>query len=136
MPSEGAAPHSTEASVNSTIQIRKNRLRPIRHAIHPLIGRMIAFETRYEVSTQVLSSLLAPRFPAMCGRATLAMLVSSTSINAASDTTNAISHGFTRGVHTDSGLATAALTTYLGPSPNHRLPTASCLFFAIQQIAH
>ena len=31
----------------------------------------------------MLSSLLAPRLPAMCGRATLAMLVSSTSMNAA-----------------------------------------------------
>ena len=38
--------------------------------------------------------------------ATFAMLVSSTSMNAASDTTNAISQGFTLGVHTDSGLAT------------------------------
>jgi hypothetical protein len=33
----------------------------------------------------------------MCGSATLAMLVSSTSINAASETTTAISQGFTLG---------------------------------------
>jgi hypothetical protein len=43
------------------------------------------------------------------------MLVSSTSMKAASDTTNAISQGFTLGVHKDSGLAmvdAAALTAF------------------------
>ena len=66
-------------------------------ASQPLIGRMMAFETRYEVSTHVLWSLLAPRFPAMYGRATLAMLVSSTSMKAASATTTAISQGLNLG---------------------------------------
>src|SRR5258708_4429091 len=37
----------------------------------------------------------------MCGRATLAMLVSRTSIKAPSDTTKAISHGFALGFHVD-----------------------------------
>src|SRR5579859_3524081 len=36
--------------------------------------------------------------PAMCGRATLAMLVSSTSMNAARETTTPMSHGLTSGV--------------------------------------
>ncbi len=45
------------------------------------------------------SSVLAPRVPAMCGRATLAMEVSSTSMNAASATVMAISQGLTRGFH-------------------------------------
>ena len=57
------------------------------------MGRTMAFDTRYEVKTQVLSLLLAPSPPAMCGRATLAMLVSNTSMKAASETTAAISQG-------------------------------------------
>ena len=60
----------------------------------------MALETRYEVSTQVLSSLLAPKSPARCGKATLAMLVSRTSMNAASATTTAISQGLNFGVQT------------------------------------
>src|SRR5271170_4638890 len=54
---------------------------------------MTAFETRYDVSTHVLSSWLTERFPAMCGRDTFAMLVSSTSMNVAIVTTSAIAHG-------------------------------------------
>src|ERR1700730_5937368 len=59
----------------------------------PDSGRTMALETRYEVSTQVLSSLLAERLPAMCGSETLAMLVSSTSMKVASTTTIEISQG-------------------------------------------
>ena len=87
------------------MQSRKKRLRPNRVASHPLMGRTMAFETRYEVSTQVLSSLLAPRLPAMCGNATLAMLVSSTSMNAARATTTAISQGLNFGVQFSVGVA-------------------------------
>src|SRR5208283_6089249 len=54
----------------------------------------MAFETRYEVRTQVLSSTPAERLPAMCGKATLATLVSSTSMKVASITVRAITHGF------------------------------------------
>jgi hypothetical protein len=81
----------------------KKRFRPNRTASHPLIGRTTAFAARYEVSTQVLSSLLAPRPPAMYGNATLAMLVSSTSMNAAIATTTAMSHGLNLGVHGSGG---------------------------------
>ena len=98
MPRLGAAPHNRELKVNSRMHAMKNRLRPMRPAIHPLMGSTMALDTRYEVSTQVLSSLLAPRFPAMCGSATLAMLVSSTSMNAASATTTAISQGLNFGI--------------------------------------
>jgi hypothetical protein len=73
----------------------KKRLRPKMPTNQPLTGKMIALETKYEVRTQVLSSVLAPRSPAMCGSATLAMLVSSTSMKAASETTTAMSHGLT-----------------------------------------
>src|ERR1700724_2668661 len=95
MPSEGAIPQKSELTVNNEMQMRKNRLRPTSDTSQPVIGSTIALETRYEVSTHVLSSLLAPRFPAICGSATFAMLVSSTSIKAASDTTNAIIQRFT-----------------------------------------
>src|SRR5580692_6407899 len=60
---------------------------------HAPSGRMIPLETRYEVSTQVASSLLADRLPAICGSATLAMLESSASMKVAMVTVNAIGHG-------------------------------------------
>src|ERR1700749_4909127 len=104
-------PQKSELMVKITMQVMKNRLRPNMLTSQPLIGKTMALDTRYEVSTHVLSSLLAPRLPAMCGSATFAMLVSSTSMNAASDTTNAISQGLALGVHSDSGLATAAALT-------------------------
>src|ERR1039457_1421214 len=55
----------------------------------------MAFETRYEVSTQVASSTVEERLPAMCGKATLATLVSRTSMNVASITVRAMIHGLT-----------------------------------------
>src|ERR1035438_7075580 len=65
----------------------------------PLSGSTMAFETRYDVNTQVLSSWPAERLPAIWGSATLAMLVSSTSMNVASVTVRAIIHGLTAGRH-------------------------------------
>src|SRR5260370_3728393 len=62
-------------------------------------GRMTALATRYEVRTQVASSWLAPRPPAMCGRATLAIEVSSTSMKVARVTVIATIQGLTRGRH-------------------------------------
>jgi hypothetical protein len=50
----------------------------------------MAFNTRYEVTTQVLSSTPAERLPAMCGSATLVILVSSTSMKVARLTVTAI----------------------------------------------
>ena len=49
------------------------------------------------MSTQVDSSELAPREPAMCGRATLAMEVSRTSMKVARVTVSAMSQGLWRG---------------------------------------
>ena len=77
----------------------KKRFRPKTPANQPVIGSTMAFETRYEVTTHVLSSLLAPRFPAMYGSATFAMLVSRTSMKAAIATTTAMTQGLTRGFH-------------------------------------
>src|SRR6516225_822617 len=79
------------------MQSVKKRFRPNRPASHPLIGRTTAFAARYDVSTQVLWLLLAARPPAIYGNATLAMLVSSTSMNAARATTTPISQGLNFG---------------------------------------
>src|ERR1700687_2445179 len=59
----------------------------------PDSGSTTAFATRYDVSTQVLSSLLAETLPAMCGSETLAIEVSSTSMKVASTTTIEMSQG-------------------------------------------
>src|SRR5579862_1623058 len=67
-PRLGAKPHSSELTVKMARQLMKNRLRPSAPASQPVIGRMIAFETKYDVKTHVLWSLLAPKFPAMYGR--------------------------------------------------------------------
>src|ERR1700761_2267277 len=60
---------------------------------------MMALATRYAVSTQVASSCVAPRPPAMCGKATLAMEESSTSMNVARVTVMATIHGLIFGRH-------------------------------------
>src|ERR1700687_5191990 len=106
-PRLGANPQSKELTVKIPKQAMKKRFRPNAPASHPLIGRMMAFETRYEVRTHVLWSLLAPRFPAMYGRATLAMLVSRTSMNAPSATTTAISQGLYLGRQTSWSIVRA-----------------------------
>src|ERR1700730_2692780 len=107
-PRLGANPQSKELTVKTLKQAMKKRFRPKVPASHPLIGRMMALETRYEVRTHVLWSLLAPRLPAMYGRATLAMLVSRTSMNAASATTTAISQGLYLGRQTSWSIVIAA----------------------------
>src|ERR1035437_307263 len=50
------------------------------------MGRMMALATRYEVRTQVASSVVAERLPAIWGRLTLTTEVSSTSITALEST--------------------------------------------------
>src|ERR1700681_3853928 len=104
----GANPQSKELTVKIPKQAMKKRFLPKVPASQPLIGRMMAFETRYDVRTQVLWSLLAPRLPAMYGRATLAMLVSRTSMNAASATTTAMSQGLYLGRQTSWSIVRAA----------------------------
>src|ERR1039457_86888 len=71
---------------------------------HAPMGRMMALATRYEVSTQVASSGVADRLPAMFGSATLATLVSSTSMKVASITVMAMTHGLTNGRKGTAGL--------------------------------
>ncbi len=64
-----------------------------------LAGRITALATRSLVNTQVDSSWVAPRFPAIYGSATTAMDVSKMTMNVASITAIAISHGFALGRH-------------------------------------
>src|SRR6202045_559534 len=93
MPRLGARPHKSELTVNAEQQDMKNRLHPIKLENHPDNGSTMAFDTRYDVSTQVDSSEPADKPPAMCGSATLAIDVSNTSINVASVTVTAITQG-------------------------------------------
>ena len=112
-----ALPQRTEAAVNMKMQTMKKRFRPNRLASQPLIGRTMALDTKYDVSTQVLSSLLEPRPPAMYGKATLAMLVSSTSMNAAIATTTPMSQGLNFGRQGSSGTESNSVL----PDINFRL---------------
>src|SRR5580698_1765037 len=89
----GASPQKNDATVKPVTEVISRRLRPKRPASQPVIGRMIALATRYEVSVQVASSLLLERLPAMCGSETLTTVVSSTSMKVLDMTAVAISHG-------------------------------------------
>src|SRR5262252_10351004 len=92
-PSVGANPHKNDAPVKPTTDSISRRLRPNALASHPVIGRMIALATRYDVTVHVASSMVADRLPAMWGSDTLTTLVSSTSMKVASITEMAMIHG-------------------------------------------
>src|ERR1700733_8187149 len=109
-----AGPHSSELNVKMITHPIKNLLRPNSAENHPVRGNTIALETRYDVSTHVLSSTPADKFPAMCGRDTFATLVSNTSMNVAAITVMAINQGFTCGTETGRAAysAVAAIDVY------------------------
>src|ERR1022692_2906522 len=83
----------------------------------PLSGSTMAFETRYDVNTHVLSSVPAERLPAIWGNATLAMLVSSTSMNVASVTVRAMIHGLTAGRHSAASFMVIAAAPIVISTP-------------------
>ena len=120
----GAAPHANEATVKIATQDIRNRLRPNLSENQFDAGRMIAFATRYDVSTHVASSVVAESDPAIYGSATAAIDVSSTSMNVASITAAAISQGFTPASTTadSSGgaVAASAMLSKLAPFQNLR----------------
>src|SRR5579863_7798561 len=91
--SDGASPQKKEAVVNPVTDNISSRLRPKVVASQPVMGRIMAFATRYDVSVQVASSVVAERFPAMCGSETLTTVVSSTSMKVLDMTAIAISQG-------------------------------------------
>jgi hypothetical protein len=57
------------------------------------MGKMTALATRYDVSVQVASSVVADKLPAMWGRETFTTVVSSTSMKVLLITAIATSHG-------------------------------------------
>ena len=98
---ELAIPHAKDAAVKPPMHNMKKRLRPITSANQPDKGKTIPFATKYDVSTHVLSSWLAPKDPAICDKDTLVIVVSNTSMNAAKLTTHATSHGLNPGATED-----------------------------------
>src|SRR5512143_2497302 len=95
---DGASPQQNEAIVNPVTDANNRRLRPKLEASHPVIGKMMAFATRYDVRVQVASSVLADKLPAICGSETLTTVVSSTSMNVLDITATATSHGLISGI--------------------------------------
>src|SRR5262252_3634768 len=93
----GARPHSNEATVKPATEVISSRFRPMKLASQPVIGRITALATRYDVSAQVASSTVADRLPAMCGSDTFTTVVSSTSMNVANMTDSAMIQGLTCG---------------------------------------
>src|SRR3954471_15408371 len=126
VPSVGARPHRNDDAVKPTTDSINSRLRPNIPASQPVIGRMIALATRYDVSAQVASSIDTDRLPAMCGSDTLTTVVSSTSMKVANITETAISQGL---------MCRSLIALYLStvdrvPSaflPSTFLPLPSCL---------
>src|SRR6478736_9009941 len=102
--SDGASPQKKDATVKPVTAIMSRRLRPKRPASHPVMGRMIAFATKYDVSVQVASSVLADRLPAICGSDTFTTVVSRTSMKVPDMTAIAISHGLMLGAACDCEL--------------------------------
>jgi hypothetical protein len=85
-------------------------------AIQPVIGRMMALATRYEVSAHAASSVLTERLPAMCGSETLTTVVSSTSMKVANITATATIHGLTWGC----GIAVDGIRSLVSMMPQTR----------------
>jgi hypothetical protein len=83
-----------DARVNNMIQVIRKRFLPKTRASHPVIGITTALLIRYDVRTQVISSVPAFILPCICGRATLAMEVSTISMKAGIITVSVISHLF------------------------------------------
>ncbi|CAB3775266.1 hypothetical protein LMG29542_08648 [Paraburkholderia humisilvae] len=82
----GARPHIHDEITNSTIDAIKSRTWPIRSVSQPVSGTEIALATANDVMTHVPWSDDTPRSPEIDGIDTLAIDVSSTFMNTASDT--------------------------------------------------
>src|SRR5579859_172353 len=93
----GAKPHMNDEIVNPATEAISRRLRPKKLASHPVMGRMIALATRYDVNAHVASAGVEESDPAMCGSETFTTVVSSTSINVLVITVMAMIHGLISG---------------------------------------
>src|SRR6266536_5787832 len=96
-PNDGASPQRKDAAVKPVTAISSSRFRPKRPASQPVIGRMIALATRYEVKVHVASSTVADKLPAIWGNETLTTVVSSTSMKVLDMTAIAMSQGLISG---------------------------------------
>src|SRR6476661_1319204 len=81
----GARPHSHDAITNSRMLPVKSRTWPKRWVSQPVSGTEIALATANEVMTQVPCDGLTPRSPEIAGIETLAIDVSRTFMNVASE---------------------------------------------------
>src|SRR5437016_14132691 len=81
----GASPHSHDAMTNSSTLAVNRRTGPNRCVSQPVSGTEIALATANDVITHVPCDGLTPRSPAIAGIDTLAIDVSSTFMNVASD---------------------------------------------------
>ena len=81
----GASAHRKEAITNSSTEVVNSRTCPKRRVSQPVSGSEMALATPKEVITQVPWSGETPRSPAIAGIDTLAMDVSRTFMNVASD---------------------------------------------------
>src|SRR5260370_25054161 len=91
-------PQRNEKKVKPATESSKILRRPKRLASYPASGNTIAFETRYDVKTQVASSGVTERSPAICGSDTLTTVVSSTSMKVPSITAMAMIQGLIAGL--------------------------------------
>jgi len=61
----GARPQRNDETVKPATESINRRFRPKTLASHPVIGRMMALATRYDVRAHVASSIVADKLPAM-----------------------------------------------------------------------
>ena len=90
----GAIPARALQVAKRTVQKIKKRFLPKKVANQPVMGRIMAVETRYAVRTQATSSTSAERPPCIWGRVMLTTLTSRISIPAASEAMMAMIHLF------------------------------------------
>ena len=88
----GAAPHSTEAAVKMTSPARNTRLRPSRSPSRPASSRKLPKVTRKALTTQVRLPWLKCRSCWIDGNATFTIVVSSTIMSWARQTTTRAIH--------------------------------------------
>src|SRR5689334_24947511 len=91
----GAAPHRNDAAVKPAVDIMSSFLRRNRDASQPVIGRMMALATRYDVTAHVASCVVAAMLLAMCRSDTLTTVVSRTSMKVTNMTAKAKIQGLT-----------------------------------------
>src|SRR5664279_5308633 len=83
-----ASPHSHDPRTNSSVDSMKSRTGPKRWVSQPVSGTAMALATANDVMTHVPWLVLTARSPDIAGMETLAIDVSSTTMNVAADSAN------------------------------------------------